>query len=257
MEQGIVTSSREIESVAKALRLLTAFRDRTSMRVTEAAQILNVAPSTAHRLLATLVSQGFVARDTATRAYIPGPRLIDIGLAVVRDMDPRRVLQPCVERLRDVTGETVHVGILRGQEVVFVDSVESREPLRAGSVVGQTLFAHCTASGKALLAELSLGELAALYPGGELPPAPSASSVTTLTDLMDDLLRTKARGHAASHGETRSELCAVAAPVRARSGKAVASITVTVPTSRFSNERELVLAAHVVAAANQAGRLLA
>ena len=95
-----------IESVDNALRLLLLLERDGRVRVSDAADALGVAPSTAHRLLAMLEHHGFARQEPSSRAYLPGPTLVRVGLSAVRDLDLRTVAHPYLEALRDETGET-------------------------------------------------------------------------------------------------------------------------------------------------------
>ena len=141
-----------IASVDSALRLLKLFRDTPRVRLSEASEHLGVALSTAHRLMAMLAYHGFVRQEAGSRAYVAGPALVEIGLAAVRELDIRRHARPVLESLAASLGETVHLAVLEGGTVRYLDAVESPRTLRVASRTGSVLAANCTASGKALLA---------------------------------------------------------------------------------------------------------
>ena len=154
-----------IASVDNALRLLVLFRDRPRVRLSEASEYLGVAHSTAHRLMAMLAFHGFVRQEADSRAYVAGPVLTEIGLAAVRELDIRLHARPALEQLAASLGETVHLAVLEGDSVRYLDAVESPRALRVAARTGTTLAANCTASGKALLAELPDAEVTALFGG--------------------------------------------------------------------------------------------
>ena len=222
-----------IESVHNALLLLLMFRDQELVRVTEVARTLGIAPSTAHRLLAMLQYHGFVRHDPTTRSYVPGRALVDVGLSVVRDMDIRRFARPFLERLRDELGETVHLVVLQGAQVLFVDGVESPKALRAGLMTGNTLPAHFAVSGRVLLADLPSERLHELYPNARVPATDGWPSVSR-DDLEAELATIRERGYAIGRGVApeQADLCAVAAPIRSDAGAARAVLAVAAPATR-------------------------
>ena len=116
-----------VGSVDSALRLLTALRDQPSLGVKESAELLGVAPSTAHRLLSTLQANGFVAQDPAPRRYGPGGALLTVALASLRRIDVRRVARPHLSALSAETRETVSRGVAEGSSIRIIDSVEGSE----------------------------------------------------------------------------------------------------------------------------------
>src|SRR5215468_10787829 len=110
-----------IESVDNAIRLLLALHERGSISVVDGSRLLNVARSTAHRLLAMLQYRGLVQQDPVLKTYLPGPVLIEIGLSTVRSIDVRAYVGPHLERLVQDAGETAHLVVRRGASVMFLD----------------------------------------------------------------------------------------------------------------------------------------
>ncbi|WP_155854397.1 IclR family transcriptional regulator [Arthrobacter sp. MA-N2] len=151
-----------VESVHRALVLLKLMAQEGSLSVTEAAKALDVDPSTAQRLLATLAGDGF-AEQGEQRRYGPGPELLRPG--VTRAVPPLRVrARPHLERLFERVGETAHLATLVGTKVHHIDGIEAAtHALRFGLRVGVILPAHVTSSGKAMLADLPLHEVDARY----------------------------------------------------------------------------------------------
>src|SRR6266487_3789952 len=88
-----------IESVDNALKLLLLFREQKSISVSEASKLMDVAPSTAHRLLSMLQYHGFVSQDPSTRTYVAGPALIDVGLSLLREWKFGGLAGPLLENL--------------------------------------------------------------------------------------------------------------------------------------------------------------
>ncbi len=220
-----------IGAVDNVLRLLALFNESPKIRVNEASRLMGLSRSTVHRMLATLSYHQFVEQDEFSRAYQPGPALIDIGLAVLQNIEIRVVARNALLRLRDETGESVHLGLLRGSEVVFIDSVESGQTVRTGSRIGWTLPAHATATGKVVLAQLGDAELDKLYPDEALDPATSATvqSKSVLREQLDEI---RLRGYAVNDGESEPDVGAVAAVIFDRDGRPRGAISVTAPRAR-------------------------
>ncbi|HXP00183.1 MAG TPA: IclR family transcriptional regulator [Luteibacter sp.] len=224
--------SYPISSVGNALRLLLLFREQQSVRLTEACAYLGVAHSTAHRLLAMLIQHGFV-RQESSRAYRPGPMLVEIGLAVVQKMDVRTQARPYLEELSAEFDETVHLVILEGDQVRYVDAIESDRALRVTARTGQVLPAHCTSAGKALLAEYTPTQVAALYADRKLA-VKTPQSLRSLRALELALNDVREHGFATNHEESEEGVGSVAIALVNAAGRPVASIAVAVPESRLS-----------------------
>ncbi len=246
-----------ITSVGNALRLLLLFRERKVLRLSDASDYLGVANSTAHRLLAMLVHHEFVEQEPGQRTYVAGPALVEIGLAAVRRMDLRTSARPVLEDLAALSGETALLSRLEGDSVVCLDSIESKKALRVATQAQLTLPAHCTASGKALLAMLPREEFRRLYPSRVRLPAPTAKTIRDRAGLESALDEVRERGYATSEEESEEGLISVAAVVRDARARVVVALSVSGPVSRLDARRRALHIEEVRAAAKQLTQLLA
>lgn len=220
-------------SVDNALWLLQLIGERRALRVAEAADLLGVARSTAHRLLTSLRRRGFVMQDRPNGAYRPGPALYEIGLAAVSRIDIRRVARPVLEYIREETDETISLAVLEGTTVRFLDCAESSRSVRVGNRTGVVRPAHASAVGKAILAGLSDAELDRRYPGGELPPGATDAALTDLAALRTELAEIRAQGYALNWEESAEGVCAVAVALRDTVGQPLAGLGLAAPSSRI------------------------
>lgn len=244
-----------IESVDNALKLLVMLREREGFTLSQAADSINVARSTAHRLIAMLQHYGFVHRDPITKTYVAGPMLIEIGLATLRDGDLRHQTRPHLRALVDEVGETAHLVVLRGGNLLYIDCIEGSQAIRAGSRVGEMLPAYATAGGKALLAALPPPIVGELYAGGALTPL-TPHTITTVPELRAELERVRETGYAVNNSESELNLRAVAATIVDRAGQARAAITVAAPEFRLPTSTVPRVAAAVARATKLAGEKL-
>ncbi len=226
------TDSKLVSSVDNALTVLLLFKSRKVLRVADVAGHLGVARSTAHRLLTSLTQRGFAAQDPITRAYIPGPELTEIGLAVVDMLDIRGRARPYMTALAQELQETVSLVVLEGANLRFLDSIESPHILRVSSRTGQILPAHCVSGGKALLSTLSRDAINDLYPVEELPTLTSRS-ISTKTALFQALDVIREHGYATNQEESEPDVTAVA--VTLQTADSPSAITVAAPTSRVDS----------------------
>jgi DNA-binding IclR family transcriptional regulator len=241
-----------IGSVDRALRALLMLREQRAVTLTAVSRSLGVAPSTAHRLLTTLVHHGFARQDPMTRAYLPGRALLEIGLAAVGSLDIRRLARPELEALTAALEETTHLVLRDRAHVVFLDTVESPRAARVTDRTGMTMPAHCTAAGKALLAQLTADELRAVL--GPEPLAPmTPQSRTTLTALERDLREVRRAGYATNFAESERGLSAVAAAIPAPHGTSTVSLSVSVPSEQIDGARVREIGAAVIVSAERVG----
>ena len=228
-----------IESVDRALRLLLLLQERQTLRGSEAAQAVGVAPSTAHRLLSMLVYHGFVDQEPGG-AYRIGTVLLQIGLAAVGQLDVRAEAGPFLDRLAEELDETVHLAQLEGQNVRFIYSREGTQALRVASRLGRSLPAHTTSVGKAMLARLPMADLEALYPDHMLPAAPPAASrkvIQSWDDLLKVLADVRRAGHGRNSGESEDGVSSIGIAVDQRLSAIPTGLSVAVPTVRASAAR--------------------
>ena len=240
-----------VGSVDSALHLLAALRDHSSLAVKESAELLGVAPSTAHRLLSTLQANGFVTQDPATRRYGPGPALLGVALASLRRVDVRRVARPHLAALSAETRETVSLGVAEGATVRIIDSVEGSEVVRVSARTGEVVPSHLSAAGKVLLSGLTEEELLRLLPSSRLPGRSGPSAVARAA-LVEELEEVRRRGYATSYEESARGMAAVGVGVHDLRGRMLAAISVSLPAERLDPDRVEVIAA---AARHRAARI--
>ncbi|MES3636596.1 IclR family transcriptional regulator [Mycobacterium intracellulare] len=222
-----------IESVDNALRVLLLLGERDEVRPKEIAQYLGVATSTAHRLLAMLLYRGFIRQDPRSKVYRPGTALTGVAFSMLQRYDVRQTLRPCLERIHAGTGELVHLGILDGSMVRFIDAIESSRVLRVAPRVGQLLPANCTSTGKSMLAQLSSEELRRIYPDEQLEVL-TVNSVGRRSDLERELDQIRRRGYAVSNEESEEGVASVAAAFPVAHSPTRLAINVAMPSSRLT-----------------------
>lgn len=245
------------KSLVKGLNLITALaRSEEPRGVSDLARALGLTKSNVHRLLQTLVAQGFVRHDAERGAYEPSLRIWELGTLVMARVDVRRAAAPLMARLGAATGESVHLSVLDGIEVVYIAIVESSHPVRAYSRAGRRTPAHCVATGKALLAHAPEALVAeAAEAASRLGPF-TPRTITARKPLEDELARIRRVGHAVNRGERSETVRGVAAPIRGADGRVVAAIGVAGPAERLRPSIMRELAPDVMAAAAEISALI-
>jgi DNA-binding IclR family transcriptional regulator len=235
-----------VGAVENALRLLQLYREREVLGVSETARLLGVGRSTAHRLLTTLRAHGFVVQD-CSRAYRVGPALRELGAAIAESGVVRARCRPYMQALCDELGETVNLVSLRGTDAVFVDSVETRRPLRVAGREGVVLPAHAVSAGKALLATLSVDALHELYADEALTPL-TERTLRTRTALEAQLAVVRRHGYAVNIGESERGITAAACAIPGPAAGERLAIAVSAPSSRVHDDDDLLAVAQAVCA---------
>ncbi|MGF6367950.1 IclR family acetate operon transcriptional repressor [Paraburkholderia sp. RAU6.4a] len=222
-----------LESVNNVLRLLLMFRRTSQIRLSDAKEELGVGHSTVHRLLAMLVYHGFVTQDPVSRIYKPGNALVEVGLAAVQRMDIRTIARPVLEELAAETGETVQLAIFEDGNVRYIDAIESSQALRVSVPVGKVFAAYASSAGKAILAELPIESVRAMYPRGPLQSFTS-NTITQWLALEEELEEVRKRGYATNFEESQSGVCSVATAIRHPTRGLVAALGISAPVTRMN-----------------------
>src|SRR5258706_3483077 len=206
------------QTVQKALNLLEALvRSNQPRRLTELSRQLGLTKPNVYRLLSTLTILGYVKKDPNTSLYSPTLKLWEMGSMLVRDIDLQAAAGPRLRRLCEDSRESVQLAVFDAGYVVYVDKVDSSQPLKAITSIGSPVPATLVSTGKAMLAWLARQSP---DPALEQVKRYTPLTMTSREDIELDLEETRARGYAVNRGEFRLGVCGIAAPVRDRSGGA-------------------------------------
>lgn len=218
------------QAVSRALAIvdMCEVRPRT---INELAAALDVHPTTALRLVQTLVKSHYLRLESGT--YHLGPRLAELGAVVLAGLDLRSIAAPVLARLSALTGETVHLAERVGPTVIYVDKVESIHPLRMYSQIGRSAPLHCTGVGKAILAG-SPDLLEAVRNGKVELPRFTDRTLTTVDDLLADAAATRERGYSEDDEEHEATINCIAAPIRGARGTVIGAVSIAAPVHRLS-----------------------
>jgi DNA-binding IclR family transcriptional regulator len=217
-----------LKSVGSALDVLECFAVDGELGVSDIARRLGVAKSTAHRLLQTLVSRGFVEQDQTSGNYRLGIHLYELGQLALGRNELRHAALPTLRQVAKATGLTVNFSVPEGADVVFVERIENHDGVRILGHFGRRLPSHCTSSGKVLAAFNPTVYRARIAAG--FPPR-LRSTVRTADDWAAVIEQVQTRRYAESHGESFDGASSVAVPVFRR-GNAIASLSVFGPTEK-------------------------
>jgi IclR family transcriptional regulator, acetate operon repressor len=220
-----------LQSVSRALRALEQIAEAGELGITELGRRLGVHKATASRLVATLAEHGMVERDPVSEKYRLGFGLIRLAGAATAGLDLVRTSRPILEELAEKSRETVNLGVLSGEAVVYIDQVAGTRSIVAVSWVGRRTPVHCASNGKVLLAFMDEPERERLL-AGPLERA-TKNTVVDPAKLRAQLAEVRARGYATTMEELEEGLNAVAAPIRRSDGQVVAAISVSGPAFRM------------------------
>lgn len=226
---------RLVQSLDRGLEIMELLaKSSEPVTVTAVGGALGVDKSTAYRLLATLQERGYVEQDRHRR-YQLGFKTIQLGMAELNRQELRQRARPYLEQLVQETGETAHLARWVQRRVIYIDRVESPNPVSVSTHVGEEVPAHCTATGKALIAFLREDELESYLKEADLKRF-TARTITDVDSLRRHLALTRARGYAIDDEELHVGVRCVAAPILGFDGFGIGSVGISGPAHRLTLE---------------------
>ncbi|MFC3898937.1 IclR family transcriptional regulator [Lentzea rhizosphaerae] len=238
-------------AVEKTLAVLEALADHT--RITDIARVTGLPKSTVHRLLQTMVDRGFAT--PAADGYLTGPRVLALAGKVLRPVDTVERARPFLRSLQESTGCTVHLAVLYGDELVYVDKIEANKPYRMASRLGMSLPAHGTAIGKAVLASLPPAELDAFL-GRTGLPGRTPKTITSGPRLKAQLTRVRRSRFALDDEENEVGVRCVGAAVRDHAGVVIGGLSASSLAMEHSLPELIALGPRVLRAADEVSAAL-
>ncbi|WP_232667047.1 IclR family transcriptional regulator [Pseudonocardia sp. TRM90224] len=220
--------------LGRAVSILAAFTPgRATLGVSELARRTGLAKSTVHRLAGELVQEGLL--EPVEGGFRLGMRLFELGHLVPGQRTLRERAAPVLGELRERSGQTVHLAVLDGTDVLYLDVLPSRSGPPLPSRMGGRMPAHATGVGKALLAHTKRSAVETVVAGGLKRLTPRTIAAPGL--LHAELARVAARGVAFDGEESAVGLVCAASPVHDRDGAVIAAISVSGRSGRLAFNR--------------------
>jgi IclR family KDG regulon transcriptional repressor len=225
-----------LASVSKALTLLDLFTaEKPELTLSELARRAGIHKSSTFRLLATLQAHGFVEKNPVGRGYRLGWKPVELAGRLRSEL--RELAAPIMEELAEKCGEIVHLSVLDGAEIVYLDKRGRSQPLTVSTTIGGRSPAHASAMGKVLLAGLPPAEALRVLGDRRLKRF-TPTTITEPRKLARELEAIRSQGFALDNEEAFPGIRCVAAPLRDREGVVRAAISVTAPTQRIGGRRQ-------------------
>lgn len=243
-------------SAERSLRLLALLaHEGRALSLAELAAQLALPKGTVHRICTQLLATRFLARDVDERSFIVGTAMRQMAFDTLNHGTVRGLRHGVLAELVQQVGETCNFTTLDGAQVLYLDRVEAKWPLRLTLDIGSHVPLHCTASGKLFLAQMPPDERDALI--GQLSLTPmTPTTLTTAPALRSECENIFRQGYSCDREEFMLGLIAVAVPVCDRSGAVRAAIAVHAPTARMSLDDARSQLPHLQAAAARMRELI-
>jgi IclR family KDG regulon transcriptional repressor len=240
---------RFIQSVQRAIDVLELFHASSlELGVTEISEKLELTKSTVHGIIKTLEHRGYLEQNPMNQRYKLGIKLFELGNLVASNMNITKLAIANIHELVAELNETVHLVVLEGSHVIYVEKVEAQSALRMYSQLGKRAPMYCTGVGKAILAFMENQRIEQIISSTELTSFTPHTLVTEQA-IKDDLQKIRQRGYALDDEEIELGLRCVAAPIFNHEGKVFASVSCAGPKIRISDEKLDVISQRVKHAA--------
>jgi DNA-binding IclR family transcriptional regulator len=228
-----------VSSVKKAMDILMLFTEVNSgLSLSEISSRIDLHKSSVLRTLSTLTASGIIEKDPENGTYRLGLLVLEMAGKVIDRYDFREQAKPIIAKLAVETGEIIHLSILDGGEIIYLDKRGEAQPLTVATKIWGRHPAHCSAMGKVLLSGLSRDEMEkALGPGPY--QRMTRNTITDLAVLYQVLQCVRDDGYAIDDEEAFQGIRCVAAPVVGPDGNILAAISATVPKQRMDRERTM------------------
>ena len=227
---SVIPDKPQVPAADQTLRILSFLaRQRGPAAAQAIATQLGIPRSTVYHLLRTLAAHGFVVHVPAERRWGLGTAAFELAGGYARQQPLARLGRPIVAALADRAGESAHLAVMTGRDVLYI--VEERAPRRPALVtdVGVRLPAHLTATGRAMLAALPRAQVRALYPDASAFADRTGRGPASPRELREGLREVRSRGYAVEDGEVTLGLRSAGVAVRDHAGWPAAAIAVTWP----------------------------
>lgn len=251
-----ISARDQVNSIARVLNIIECFAfEKAEWSLSDLAEQTGLPNSTLHRQLSTLVAAGYLKQDSLRGFYQIDNRFLLLACSLMSKFDLRMIARPHLEQLSEKTGETVHLCMLSGFDMFYVEKIESQYSVSCNSQIGSRLPAHVASAGKVLLSGQSDSFLREYIK--EIPNMPVFTK-HTITDpdlLISELVAVQKNGYALDHEESEEGLVCVAAPVRNMDQQIIAAVSVSGPSFRFADQIEKALP-HLYKCTAEISRLL-
>ena len=223
-----------VQSFARGLAVIRAFdAEHLELTLADVAKRVGIPAASTRRFLRTLETLGYVRTDG--RLFTLTPRVLELGFSYLSALSLPETIQPHLEKLSLQVHESVSAAVLYDAEIVYVARVPTRRIMSVGITIGTRFPAFATSMGRVLLAQMSDSEIDQLLQRKPVE-ALTERTVTSRTEIFDEIHSVRAQGWALVDGELEIGLRSIAAPLRGRDGSVVAAVNISMSASSGSLE---------------------
>lgn len=207
---------------------------------------LELHKSTVHRILSSLQMMGYVRQEEDTGKYRLSLKWMEISNRITEKLDIVSIARPYLRKLSEISGETVHLVEVEGNEAIYIDKVESgSNSIRMVSRVGSRIPLYCSGVGKAMLAERSDEEIEEIWNSSDIR-AMTPKTILSLDEFLETIREIRKFGYALDNEENEMGVRCIAASILDHEGKARNAFSISAPVGRMTDEKLKMLAEYVL-----------
>lgn len=248
-------SEHGVQSVERAMDIIEALStEQNSMGVTDIAEKVGLHKSTVHRLLNTLLERGYVDKNEEG-SYKLGLKLIEVVSIYINSLELQTEARPYVAQITADLGLTSHLGVLEGDQVIYIERMDIYSGVKLYSHIGLRMQAYCSSLGKCLLSNFSREELAAIMKDTSFNKF-TKNTISTFDDLYKELKKVRKNGYAMDNQEFDMNNRCIGAPIYDYRGEIIAAISASGSPTVLTDERIHSVAEYVKDKAQEISRKL-
>ncbi|WP_352400164.1 IclR family transcriptional regulator [Anaerotignum sp.] len=231
-----VKASNHVKSVLKAFQIIEELDRFGELSIGEISQALSMDKTTVHRLINTIKEAGYIVQNPCNRKYSNSIKIFTIGTRIIERTGLKEIARPYLETIGEQTKETINLSMHSGNDIVYVDKIESDSAIKVGIKIGTALPMYCTGMGKAILAFLPDENVNEIIDNTSFCRRTS-NTVSGKEALLEQLEAVRKNGYAKDAEEYVDGLISFAAPIFDYRNSPVAAISISMPKMRY-NETE-------------------
>lgn len=227
-----IKNANYVKSIIKGFAIIEALDEAGPLSIGELSKILLMDKATVHRLINTIKDIGYITQNLDTKKYSNSIKLFEIGQNVISKIGIFEAARPIIELLSSETGESINLGIIRDNKIVYVDKKEGKSPIKVSIKIGTSIPMHCTGMGKAVLSHMNEIERENIINHIEFIQYAKNTSMNkeTLLILLDQC---RQLGYSFDNEEYIDDLISFGAPIFNYKGSPIGAISISFPKSRF------------------------
>lgn len=232
----IAKRENHVKSILKAFQIIEELDRFGELSIGQISQALSMDKATVHRLINTIKEAGYIVQNPYTRKYSNSMKLFTIGNSIIQRTGVKEIARPYIEAVAKETKETINLSMHSGNEIVYVDKIDSNSAIKVGIKIGTALPMYCTGMGKAILAFLPEDTQNEIITHTTFQKR-TRKTVASKEALMEELKLVRKNGYAQDREEYVDGLISFAAPIFDYRNSPIAALSISMPKLRY-NEGE-------------------